>query len=88
MREAGCDVILALSHSGIGPAARSDGMENASTPLAAIPGIDAVLTGHSHLVFPGPGFDASAEIDPARGTIHGKPVYPLAMSQLWGVSLP
>ena len=22
------------------------------------------------------------------GTIHGKPVYPLAMSQLWGVSLP
>ena len=81
MREAGCDVILALSHSGIGPAARSDGMENASTPLAAIPGIDAVLTGHSHLVFPGPGFDASAEIDPARGTIHGKPA---VMAGYWG----
>ena len=29
-------------------------MENAAIPLAAVDGIDAILTGHSHLVFPGP----------------------------------
>ena len=52
MREEGADIIIALSHSGIGAADRSDGMENASVPLAAIDGVDALLTGHSHLVFP------------------------------------
>lgn len=81
MKEAGCDVIIALSHSGIGAATHSDGMENASTPLAAVPGIDAVATGHSHLVFPAPAFEASEVIDPRRGTIHGKPA---VMAGYWG----
>lgn len=84
MKEAGCDLIVALSHSGIGPASHADGMENASTPLAAIPGIDAVLTGHSHLVFPSPAFEASPAIDPIRGTIHGKPA---VMGGYWGSHL-
>ncbi|OWJ80664.1 bifunctional 2',3'-cyclic-nucleotide 2'-phosphodiesterase/3'-nucleotidase [Haematobacter genomosp. 1] len=81
MKEAGADIIVALSHSGIGPAERSDGMENASTPLAALPGVDAVLTGHSHLVFPSPAFEASAAVDPVTGTIHGKPA---VMAGFWG----
>src|SRR5690606_17468896 len=52
MREEGCDLVIALSHSGIGAAEHTDGMENASTPLARVAGIDAIRTGHSHLVFP------------------------------------
>ena len=36
MKEAGADIIVALSHSGIDPNDRTDGMENASLHLAAI----------------------------------------------------
>ena len=54
MREEGADIIIALSHSGIGSADETDLMENASVPLAAIDGIDALVTGHSHLVFTSP----------------------------------
>ena len=52
IKEEGADIIIALSHSGIGSADETDLMENASVPLATVPGIDAILTGHSHLVFP------------------------------------
>ncbi|WP_347311322.1 bifunctional 2',3'-cyclic-nucleotide 2'-phosphodiesterase/3'-nucleotidase [Defluviimonas sp. SAOS-178_SWC] len=81
MLEEGCDIIVALSHSGIGAAEHTDGMENASTPLARVEGIDAVLTGHSHLVFPSPAFDGVAEVDVATGTISGKPA---VMGGFWG----
>jgi 2',3'-cyclic-nucleotide 2'-phosphodiesterase / 3'-nucleotidase len=81
MKEEGCDIIVALSHSGIGPADWSDGMENASVPLALVEGIDALMTGHLHLVFPGPSFEGIPGVDNAAGTIHGKPA---VMSGFWG----
>ena len=81
MLEEGCDIIVALSHSGIGAAEHADGMENASTPLARVEGIDALMTGHSHLVFPSPTFDGFAEVDVAAGTISGKPA---VMGGFWG----
>ena len=84
MKEAGADIILALSHSGIGPDAHSDGMENASVPLAAIDGIDAILTGHHHLTFPGPKVAATAAVNPEIGTLHGKPA---TMGGFWGSHL-
>lgn len=73
MRAEGADIIIALSHSGIGPAEASDGMENASTALARLPEIDALVTGHAHQVFPAPDFVACAGVDAQRGTIFGKP---------------
>ncbi|MGB5067496.1 MAG: bifunctional 2',3'-cyclic-nucleotide 2'-phosphodiesterase/3'-nucleotidase, partial [Albidovulum sp.] len=84
MREDGAEIIIALSHSGIGSAQHSDGMENASVPLARLDGIDALMTGHSHLVFPSPTFDGFAEVDSARGTISGKPA---VMGGFWGSHL-
>ena len=84
MREAGADIIIALSHSGIGADQHSDGMENASVPLAAIDGIDAIMTGHHHLVFPGPKYQATDAVDPAAGTLHGKPA---VMGGFWGSDL-
>jgi 2',3'-cyclic-nucleotide 2'-phosphodiesterase / 3'-nucleotidase len=84
MKEQGCDLIIALSHSGIGEADHSDGMENASVPLAAIDGIDAVLTGHHHRVFPSSAYDGMAAVDTVKGTIHGKPA---AMGGFWGSHL-
>ncbi len=56
MREAGADVVVALSHSGIDPAADAAMMENASLQLAAVEGIDAVVTGHQHRVWPSEDF--------------------------------
>ena len=84
MKEAGADIIVALSHSGIGSARYSEGMENASVPLAEVEGIDALLTGHSHLDFPGPRYKGFAGVDHEKGTIHGKPA---VMGGFWGSHL-
>lgn len=84
IKEQGVDIIIALSHSGIGSADHSDGMENASVPVAGVDGIDAVLTGHSHLVFPSPTYEDYAGVDVAKGTIHGKPA---VMGGFWGSHL-
>ncbi|MBT8410736.1 MAG: bifunctional 2',3'-cyclic-nucleotide 2'-phosphodiesterase/3'-nucleotidase, partial [Octadecabacter sp.] len=81
MREEGAELIIALSHSGIGEANHSDGMENASIPLAAVEGIDVVLTGHHHRVFPGPDYADTPGVDTQAGTIMGKPA---VMAGFWG----
>ncbi len=84
MREEGADIIIALSHSGIGAAQHAEGMENASVPLAAVEGIDAMLTGHSHLVYPSPTYDGYDMVDSKTGLIHGKPA---VMAGFWGDNL-
>ncbi len=73
LRAAGADLVIVLGHTGIGDSTHTTFMENAALPLAALPGIDALVLGHTHDVFPGPDFSASPEIDPIAGTIHGKP---------------
>jgi 2',3'-cyclic-nucleotide 2'-phosphodiesterase/3'-nucleotidase len=84
MREQGADIVIALSHSGIGAADHSDGMENAAVPLANVDGIDALVTGHSHLVFPSATYEGYAGVDAAKGLIHGKPA---VMGGFWGSHL-
>jgi 2',3'-cyclic-nucleotide 2'-phosphodiesterase/3'-nucleotidase len=59
-------------------------MENASVPLAEIDGIDALVTGHSHLVFPSPTYADYAAVDADKGLIHGKPA---VMGGFWGSHL-
>jgi 2',3'-cyclic-nucleotide 2'-phosphodiesterase/3'-nucleotidase len=81
MREEGAEIIVALSHSGIGAADHTDMMENASVPLAAVDGIDVVLTGHHHRVFPGPDYADTPGVDAEAGTIMGKPG---VMAGFWG----
>ena len=84
MKEEGADIIVALSHSGIGPVAESEMMENASVPLARVDGIDAILTGHHHRVFPSSAYDNVEGVDTTAGTIFGKPA---AMGGFWGSHL-
>ncbi|TYC48706.1 bifunctional 2',3'-cyclic-nucleotide 2'-phosphodiesterase/3'-nucleotidase [Rhodobacterales bacterium] len=84
MREQGCDLVIALSHSGIDANDRSDRMENASLHLAGVEGIDAVFTGHQHLVFPGPQYAGLPGVDADKGTLFGKPA---AMGGFWGSHL-
>ncbi|MGN6099979.1 MAG: bifunctional 2',3'-cyclic-nucleotide 2'-phosphodiesterase/3'-nucleotidase [Devosia sp.] len=81
MKEQGADLIVALSHSGI-DGQQGDMMENASLFLAAVPGIDVVLTGHQHLVFPNSKDFAGIEgADLDKGTLMGKPA---VMAGFWG----
>ncbi|MEX0956301.1 MAG: bifunctional 2',3'-cyclic-nucleotide 2'-phosphodiesterase/3'-nucleotidase [Rhizobiaceae bacterium] len=79
MKEEGADIVIALSHSGI-DANESELMENASLFLAGVDGIDAVFTGHQHLVFPG-GFEGLEGVDNDKGTLMGKPA---VQGGFWG----
>ncbi|MEO1422891.1 MAG: bifunctional 2',3'-cyclic-nucleotide 2'-phosphodiesterase/3'-nucleotidase [Pseudomonadota bacterium] len=81
MKEAGADIVVALSHSGISTESPSDELENASLHLAGIPGIDAIITGHHHRTFPSEQYDATEGLDPVAGTLMGKPA---AMGGFWG----
>ena len=81
MKEEGADVIIALSHSGIDSSNRTEGMENASLHLAAVNGIDGLLTGHHHLVFPGEKYADMPGIDAEKGTLFDKPA---VMAGFWG----
>ncbi|PZO67418.1 MAG: bifunctional 2',3'-cyclic-nucleotide 2'-phosphodiesterase/3'-nucleotidase [Paracoccus denitrificans] len=82
LRAEGCDLVIALCHSGIAGAKAETMMENAAVPLAAVDGIDVVLTGHQHLVFPGgEDFVDLEDVDPVAGTISGKPA---VMAGFWG----
>jgi len=81
IREQGADIVIALSHSGIGAPEAAEMMENASIPLAGIDGIDVILTGHSHLVFPSSTYENLPGLDSAKGTIMGKPG---VMAGFWG----
>jgi 2',3'-cyclic-nucleotide 2'-phosphodiesterase/3'-nucleotidase len=83
LREEGVDLVIALSHSGIDAGPVSDGMENASFHLAAVEGIDAIVTGHAHRVWPGKDYEGEG-FDPEAGTINGKPA---VMAGFWGSHL-
>lgn len=74
LRRDGCDLIVALAHSGLGPAREVAGMENAVIPLAAIEGIDVIIAGHTHLQMPGAAHAGLDHVDAATGAVHGKPV--------------
>ena len=78
MRNAGADVTLVLSHSGIGDDQYEKGEENEGYQIASLPGVDAVVTGHSHAEFPsgtGLGFyEKYADVDGIKGHINGTPV--------------
>ncbi|MEP6565261.1 MAG: bifunctional 2',3'-cyclic-nucleotide 2'-phosphodiesterase/3'-nucleotidase, partial [Mesorhizobium sp.] len=81
MKEAGADIVIALSHSGI-DVKQGDMMENASFFVAGVEGIDAVFTGHQHLVFPGKkDFQSLEAVDTEKGTLQGKPA---VMGGFWG----
>ncbi|MGC4024028.1 MAG: bifunctional 2',3'-cyclic-nucleotide 2'-phosphodiesterase/3'-nucleotidase [Mesorhizobium sp.] len=81
IKEEGADIVIALSHSGI-DIKQTDMMENASFFLAGVDGIDAVFTGHQHLVFPGPkDFVGLEGVDAEKGTLSGKPA---VMGGFWG----
>ena len=93
LRSKGADLVVALSHGGLDPSTYSPKMENGSYHLTTT-GIDALMIGHSHLIFPKgketgaaaldpsfAAFPASAKIDAVNGFVNGVPT---VMAQSWG----
>ena len=87
LRAKGADIVVALQHGGLDAAAYTPTMENPGLHLSKVPGIDALLMGHQHGVFPdrgaSPGFKQPG-VDNAAGTVNGVPA---VMPSSWGKAL-
>lgn len=67
------DLIVAILHGGLDTSPYTPHMENGGWYLAGIPGIDALLLGHSHTEFPGPRYAGMKDVDAKRGLVRGVP---------------
>jgi 2',3'-cyclic-nucleotide 2'-phosphodiesterase / 3'-nucleotidase len=84
MRAKGADVVVAIPHSGLEFGTTILFAENVVAKLSSVPGIDAILFGHSHGEFPGGFFSKHPKVDLAKGTIGGVPA---VMPGAWGSHL-
>lgn len=83
--EAKPDLVIALCHSGIAGGERKGMEENAALHLSKLDGVDVILTGHQHLVFPGgKAFDDIPGVDNKKGALNGKPA---CQPGFWGSHL-
>jgi 2',3'-cyclic-nucleotide 2'-phosphodiesterase/3'-nucleotidase len=88
MRAKGADVVVAISHGGLDDSPYAPTMENGNYYLAQVPGIDALLLGHSHQLFPNPASTVAQfnlpQVDKVKGRVFGVPT---VMANLWGKNL-
>lgn len=73
MQEQGADIIVAIPHSGLGTVELQKREENATYNLTEIDGIDAIMFGHAHEVFPSDTFAGIPGVNLEKGTINGVP---------------
>ena len=73
MREAGADIVVAVPHSGFEAGERQGMDENAVLYLSEVEGIDAIMFGHAHSIFPSEQFEDYPGADLEAGTINGVP---------------
>ncbi|MDN2481442.1 bifunctional 2',3'-cyclic-nucleotide 2'-phosphodiesterase/3'-nucleotidase [Vibrio agarivorans] len=85
MKAEGADIIIAVPHSGLDKDS-SLHAENATYELAQVEGIDAIMFGHDHKLFPNfkGEYDDFDGIDAEAGLIHGVPA---TMPGAWGEAL-
>ena len=84
VRSRGADLVVLLPHSGLGVEEPEPLAENTVARLAQLPGVDAILFGHSHGEFPGSFFARTQNVDLERGTISGVAA---TMPNFWGSHL-
>ncbi|WP_312436098.1 bifunctional 2',3'-cyclic-nucleotide 2'-phosphodiesterase/3'-nucleotidase [Janthinobacterium sp.] len=88
MRARGAELVVAISHGGLDNSPYSPTMENGNYYLSQVPGVDAMLIGHSHQLFPNaastvPQFNLPG-VDKTRGLVNGVPT---VLANLWGKHL-
>lgn len=81
MRAKGADLVVVVAHSGLAAEPYKAMAENSVYYLSQVPGVDAILFGHAHAVFPGKDFAAIKGADIAKGTLNGVPA---VMPGMWG----
>ena len=81
MREKGADVVVVLAHSGLSADPYKVMAENSVYYLSEIPGVNAIMFGHAHAVFPGKDFADIEAAEIAKGTLNGVPA---VMPGMWG----
>ncbi|EOD6735404.1 bifunctional 2',3'-cyclic-nucleotide 2'-phosphodiesterase/3'-nucleotidase [Cronobacter sakazakii] len=81
MRAEGADLVVVVAHSGLSAEPYKAMAENSVYYLSQVPGVDAILFGHAHAVFPGKDFAAIKGADIAKGTLNGVPA---VMPGMWG----
>ncbi|EQB4817746.1 TPA: 2',3'-cyclic-nucleotide 2'-phosphodiesterase [Citrobacter amalonaticus] len=81
MREKGADVVVVIAHSGLSADPYQSMAENSVYYLSEVPGVDAIMFGHAHAVFPGKDFANIKGADIAKGTLNGVPA---VMPGMWG----
>ncbi|RPD96243.1 bifunctional 2',3'-cyclic-nucleotide 2'-phosphodiesterase/3'-nucleotidase [Candidatus Pantoea deserta] len=81
MRAQGADLIVAIPHSGLSSEPYHAMAENSVYYLSQVAGIDAILFGHAHAVFPGKDFAAIKGADIEKGTLNGVAA---VMPGMWG----
>ncbi|MBJ9999879.1 bifunctional 2',3'-cyclic-nucleotide 2'-phosphodiesterase/3'-nucleotidase [Erwinia sp. S38] len=81
MRAQGADIVVAIPHSGLSSEPYHALAENSVYYLSQVPGIDAIMFGHAHAVFPSADFAAIKGADIKQGTLNG---IPAVMPGMWG----
>lgn len=77
----GADLIVAIPHSGFSQEPYKAMAENSVYYLSEVPGINAIMFGHSHGVFPGKDFADIKGVNIEQGTVNG---IPAVMPGQWG----
>ncbi|WP_295316557.1 5'-nucleotidase C-terminal domain-containing protein [Roseobacter sp.] len=73
-RAEGADLIVVLAHMGIARFDEGVQPQNEIVEIARLGSVDAVIGGHTHLVFPGPDHETNRNTDSRQGKVYGKPV--------------
>ena len=81
MKAEGVDLIVAIPHSGFSQEPYKAMAENSVYYLSEVPGINAIMFGHSHGVFPGKDFADIKGVNIEQGTVNG---IPAVMPGQWG----
>ncbi|MBA5602364.1 bifunctional 2',3'-cyclic-nucleotide 2'-phosphodiesterase/3'-nucleotidase [Pectobacterium aroidearum] len=81
MRKQGADLVIVIPHSGLSAEPYKAMAENSVYYLSQIPGVDAIMFGHAHAVFPSNDFANIKGADIKQGTLNGVPA---VMPGQWG----
>ena len=84
MKEQGADIIVAIPHSGVSAEPYKALAENSVYYLSQVEGINAIMFGHSHGVFPSEDFKSLPNTDINTGNINN---IPAVMPGQWGSHL-